>query len=90
MNETKVFINAFSNYKKFNEKELEVINLKENKINKDTFWFICLNNPRFAVGNRILPIENKCKIIDDSNSYKELEHLKIKDFYIKKYSKIKK
>ena len=88
MNDSKVFVNAFSNYKSFNDKKLEIINLKENKINIDSFWFVCLNNARFEIGDRILPIEKKCKIIDDRNDFKTIETFKIEDFYIKKYSKI--
>ena len=51
----------FLNYKSFNDKKLEIINLKENKINIDSFWFVCLNNARFEIGDRILPIEKNVK-----------------------------
>ena len=66
----KVFVNAISNYKSFNDKKLRIVSLKENKIDVDTFWFVCLNNARFAVGDKILPIEEKCKIIDNYNDFK--------------------
>lgn len=88
MNETKVFINAFSNYKDFERNNLKVINLKKDQIDNDIFWFVCLNNPRFQIGDKLLPTENKCKIIDNNSNYKEIKHYKIIDFYIKKYSKI--
>ena len=88
MNDSKVFVNAFSNYKSFNDKKLEIINLRENEINIDSFWFVCLNNARFEIGDKILPIEKKCKIIDDRNDFKTIETFKIEDFYIKKYFKI--
>ena len=88
MNETQVFINAFSNYKSFKSKNLKIINIRKNKIDVNLFWFVCLNNPRFAVGNKILPIEKKCKIIDNDQNFKEIDELKIKDFYVKKYLKI--
>ncbi len=88
MNENKVFVNAFSVYKSFNDKKLKIINLRENKINIDSFWFVCLNNARFAVGDKILPTQKKCKIIDNYNDFKTIETFEIEDFYIKKYSKI--
>ena len=88
MNETQVFINAFSNYKSFKGKNLKIINIRKNKIDVNLFWFVCLNNPRFAVGNKILPIEKKCKIIDNDQNFKEVDELKIKDFYVKKYLKV--
>ena len=89
MNENQVFINAFSNYKIFNNKNFKIINIKENNIDENLVWFVCLNNPRFAVGNKTLPIENKCKIIDNNQDFQEVEELKIEDFIVKKYSKIK-
>ncbi len=89
MNETEVFINAFSNYKNFKNENFKIINIKKNKIKVDLVWFICLNNPRFAVGDKKFPIENKCKIMDNNQDYKEVDEIEIKDFYIKKYMKVK-
>ena len=88
MNESVVFVNAFSNYKSFNDKKLKIIDLRKNEINIDTFWFVCLNNARFAIGDKILPTEEKCKILDNYNDFKTIETFEIEDFYIKKYSKI--
>ena len=83
-----IFINAFSNYKIFKIK-FKIINIKENNVDENLVWFVCLNNPRFAVGNKILPIEDKCKIMDNNQDFQEVDELKIEDFYVKKYSKIK-
>ena len=69
--------------------ELKIVNLRESNIDIDSFWFVCLNNARFAIGDKILPTEEKCKIIDDYNDFKTIETFEIEDFYIKKYSKIK-
>ena len=88
MNEGKVFVNAFSNYKSFKDKKLRIVNLRESKIDIDTFWFVCLNNARFAIGDKILPTEEKCKIIEKYDDFKTIETFEIEDFYIKKYSKI--
>ncbi len=89
MNESEVFINAFSNYKTFKNENFKIINIKKNKILVDLVWFVCLNNPRFAVGDKKFPIENKCKIMDNNQDFKEVDEIKIKDFYIKKYMKVK-
>ena len=89
MNESEVFINAFSNYKIFKNKNLKIINIKKNEIDVNQVWFICINNPRFAVGNKILQLEDKCKIMDNNKDFKEVDELKIDDFYIKKFLKIK-
>ena len=90
MNDSKVFVNAFSSYKSFNDKKLKIVNLnlRESNIDIDSFWFVCLNNARFAIGDKILPTEEKCKIIDNYNDFKTIETFEIEDFYIKKYSKI--
>ena len=89
MNDTEVFINAFSNYKIFKNKNLKIINIRKSKINENKVWFVCINNPRFAVGNKLLPLENKCKIMDSMKDFKEVDELKFDDFYIKKYLKIR-
>ena len=88
MNQSKVFVNAFSSYKSFNDKKLKIINLRENEIDIDTFWFVCLNNARFAIGDKMLPTEKRCKVIDNYNNFKTIKKFEIEDFYIKKYSKI--
>ena len=49
------------------------LQVRKNKIDVNLFWFVCLNNPRFAVGNKILPIENKCKISYQIAGYSSLE-----------------
>ncbi len=88
MVDSAVVVNAFSTYKSFNDKKLKIISLRENKLDIDTFWFVCLNNARFAVGDKILPLEEKCKIIDNYNDFKTIETFEIEDFYVKKYTKI--
>lgn len=88
MNETEVFINAFSNYKVFKNKNFKIINIRNNKIDQNLVWFVCLNNPRFAVGNKKLQIESKCKIMDINKNFKVVDEIKVNDFYIKKYLKV--
>ena len=56
--------------------------------NIDIFWFICLNNPRFAIGNIILPDSQKCKDFSPKDTnYIEIKEEKIKDFLLKKFKK---
>ena len=43
------------------------------------FWFVCLNNPSFAVGDKVLPKE-ECKKFDDNNNYKVTDNIDLKDF----------
>ena len=49
------------------------------------FWFVCLNNPSFAVGDKILPKEKKCKKFDNYSNYKVIDNIELKDFLIQKY-----
>ena len=55
-----------------------------NSINN--FWFICLNNPSFAVGDEKRPDEEICKNFQANNSnFLETKEIKIKDFILKKF-----
>ena len=83
-NETTVFNNSLKTYKKFGENDLIILNKEELDLHKK-FWFVCLNNPSFAVGDKVLPIEEECKIFDDNNNYKVTDNIDLRDFLIKKY-----
>ena len=55
-----------------------------NSINN--FWFICLNNPSFAVGDEKRPDQENCKNFQANNSnFLETKEIKIKDFILKKF-----
>ena len=55
-----------------------------NSINN--FWFICLNNPSFAVGDEKRPDQEICKNFQANNSnFLETKEIKIKDFILKKF-----
>ena len=50
------------------------------------FWYVCLNNPRYAVGNnRNLPDEKSCEIT--LNNYKLVNVVKINDFKLSLFQK---
>ena len=60
---------------------IETINL-----NKNDFWFLCLNNPRFAVGKNILPDLKQCKFLDDYDYLNLEKEIRLPDYLLKKYS----
>ena len=83
-NDSIVFNNSLKTYKKFNENNLIILNFEELNLHKK-FWFVCLNNPSFAVGDKVLPVEKECKKLDDNNNYKVIDKIDLKDFLIRKY-----
>lgn len=86
-NDTIVFNNAFKINRAFNENKLVLIDIKTETLNKKNFWFVCLNNARFAVGNAILPAREECKIIDNNKKFTEIKNIKINDFILKRFIK---
>ena len=84
MNESIVVNNAYKNYYNFKKNNLTLNKIDTSEL-PNKFWFICLNNPRFAVGKKILEVDEKCKVFDKDKRYKKLDKLIFKDFYIKKY-----
>ena len=83
-NNSIVFNNSLKTYKKFSENDLIILNDEELDLHKK-FWFVCLNNPSFAVGDKVLPIEEKCKKFHDNNNYKVTDNIDLRDFLIRKY-----
>ena len=89
---TTIESNVFNNYLSTKE-----IFIKENFVllddtikypdNIKNFWFICLNNARFAVGEtNNLNIQEKCKNFKtNNNNFKEIKTIKINDFILKKF-----
>lgn len=84
MDESIVVYNVYKNYYNFKKSNLSLNRIDTNKL-PNKFWFVCLNNPRFAVGKEKLPIEEKCKVFDNDRKYKKLDQYVIKDFYVIKY-----
>ena len=56
-----------------------------------SFWFICLNNPRYAVGEKSnFKDEKKCKNFKTKNdNFKKIKEIKINDFILKKFENLK-
>ena len=101
-NEDLVTNNAFNNYKNFDKKKLilfdlqsenfidanhQFIDSKSDNLLVNEFWFVCLNNPRFAVGSSKMPTKEKCKIFENSKNYTEIKNIKIDDFILKRYER---
>tara|TARA_Y100000590_G_scaffold415138_1_gene512651 strand:+ start:6577 stop:7989 length:1413 start_codon:yes stop_codon:yes gene_type:complete len=59
--------------------------LIDKKQNVNSFWFICLNNPRYEVGGEKLKDQEKCKSYISDNKFVETKEIKIKDFILKKF-----
>ncbi len=82
---------VFKNYLKtktiFKINKFQLIELKNLKINQE-FWFICLNNPRFAYGINNLEIQKKCKIFKENKKYEQRDLIKLTDLLLIRYKKI--
>tara|TARA_B100000029_G_scaffold365815_1_gene359172 strand:+ start:1005 stop:2426 length:1422 start_codon:yes stop_codon:yes gene_type:complete len=85
--ESSVFNNYLKTKKIFIEENFVLIDKNSNYFKSiKSFWFICLNNPAFAVGNRKLPDQKKCKNFNfNSNNFKQTKEIKINDFMLKKF-----
>lgn len=69
----------FNNFIKNNNYIHSKYNLTENLETVTNFWHVCLNNPRYAVGdNKDLPDEKSCQI--EINNFELIEVIKIDDF----------
>jgi 4-amino-4-deoxy-L-arabinose transferase-like glycosyltransferase len=87
--ENDVFNNYIKTKKIFIKNNLVLIDNKKqiNKLNIREIWFICLNNPSFAVGENNFSDEKKCTQNNIPTNYKLNEFIHIKDFIIKSYIK---
>jgi hypothetical protein len=78
--------NNFINIHKISKKNKFIIKRVEDISPEDkNFWFLCLNNPRFAVGDNNLPEEEKCKSLDDNQNLSLIKKIKVIDYILKKY-----
>ena len=87
--DTDVFKNYVKTKKIFQDYNMLLLENRNNQEdNVIDIWFICLNNPRYAVGNKKLDDEENCKNfklkdLDFSLNYE----YKLTDFLLKKYTK---
>jgi len=88
--ESIVFNNFLSNYNYAIKNKIKIIQLKnlEKKTLDKSFAIICLNYPRFAVGDSYInKVDPKCKNVMKNVNLKILNKIKIPDFivFITKY-----
>jgi hypothetical protein len=88
--ENDVFENYITTKKIFIKNQLILVKNKEefNGLNVKEIWFICLNNPSFAVGDNNFSDEKKCTENYIPTNYTLNQLHRIKDFVIKSYIKI--
>jgi len=82
---------VFKNYLKtkaiYKINKFQFIKLENLNIN-EKFWFICLNNPRYAYGITNLEIQKKCKIFENNKKYEQIKLIKLPDLLLVNYKKI--
>ena len=85
--ESDVFNNYLKTKKLFKKNNFKIVELEDLK-NDQKFWFFCLNNPRFAVGEGNFKTDERCKIIDNNNNYNLINTMEFPDILIKEFIKI--
>ena len=85
--EPTVFNNYISTKKLFQYNNFKLVDPNELR-NNGQFWFICLNNPRYAYGNNSLELNERCKILKKNKNFEQLVEKKFPDLYLIKYKKL--
>ena len=85
--ETIVFNNFLKSHKIFKKNSFEVENMMNFNSSEKSFWFLCLNNPRFAVGDNNLPDEKKCKFFQNKDDYLLKDEIRQIDYILRLYEK---
>ena len=83
--DTIVFNNFISTNKIFVKNNLSINKMKDINLIKENFWFLCINNPRFALGDNNLPDNKKCKSPDNTNFIILEKQIRLPDYLLKKY-----
>ena len=83
--DTAVFNNFISINKIFVKNNLSIDKIKDINLIKKDFWFLCLNNARFALGDNSLPDHKNCKSLDNNNSIDLEKEIRLPDYLLKKY-----
>ena len=80
-----VFINFVKINQIFIENNLLIYDSRKDDFIKQNFWFLCLNNPRFAAGENNFPDEKKCMYFDNTDKFLLKNEIKMEDFILKEY-----
>ena len=85
--ESWVFNNYLAHHNISLKKNINFYKFDEYQFNSSSneFWFLCLNNPRFAVGDNKLPDHENCKSPDNTNFIILEKQIRLPDYLLKKY-----
>ena len=83
--ETIVFNHFVSTHKIFKKNNLRIDKAENIDSYKGSFWFLCVNNARFALGDNNLPEQDKCKYFEKSDIYSLKREIKVTDYILRKY-----
>ena len=85
--ESLVFNNFVKSHKIFKKNNLEIGRVSNLTLKDKNFWFLCLNNPRFAVGDNNFQDEKKCDFFNKKNNYLLKKEIKVIDYILRQYEK---
>ena len=83
--ETIVFNHFVSTHKIFKKNNLRIDKAENIDSYKGPFWFLCVNNARFALGDNNLPEQDKCKYFEKGDIYSLKREIKVTDYILRKY-----
>ena len=83
--ESMVFNNFIRTNKIFVINNLSIDKIKDINLIKEDFWFLCLNNARFALGDNNLPDHKNCRSPDNTNFIVLEKQIRLPDYLLKKY-----
>ena len=86
-NESAVFNNFIGSHKIFVKEELKIDKITNVFDFEEKFWFLCLNNPRYAVGDNNFPDEEKCNFLNSNDNFIIIEELRLTDYLLRSYEK---
>lgn len=86
-NESLVFNNFVKSHKIFKKNNLKIGRVSNLILEDKNFWFLCLNNPRFAVGDNNFQDEKKCDFFNENKNYLLKKEIKVIDYILRQYEK---
>ena len=83
--ETQVFNHYLNNYKLSQNNNLKFSKFSDSNFNElpNEFWFLCLNNVRFMIGDKDLPDEEKCFSYDKIGKFDVIKTIRMPDILLK-------
>ena len=83
--ETQVFNHYLNNYTLSQSKNLTFRKFSDSNFNTlpNQFWFLCLNNVRFMIGDQDLPDEEKCSSYEKIGKFDVIKTIRMPDILLK-------